>query len=79
MAEGFSRPDSGHRPESRPDSTAADVLVIGAGPVGLALGVGLRLHGVDVLIVDRDQPGRHAPRAAVVFFVLGSVKAGIWT
>ena len=67
MAEGFSRPDSGLRPDSSPDSRAAVVLVIGAGPVGLALGIGLRLHGVDVLVVDRDQPGRHAPRAAVVW------------
>ena len=67
MAEGFSLPDSGLQPDSRPDCATADVLVIGAGPVGLALGVGLRLHGVDVLVVDRDQPGRHAPRAAVVW------------
>ena len=43
------------------------MLVVGAGPVGLMLGVGLRLQGVDVLVVDRVDPGRHAPRAAVVW------------
>ncbi|MFI2486098.1 FAD-dependent monooxygenase [Promicromonospora kroppenstedtii] len=30
-----------------------EVLVVGAGPTGLALACGLRLHGVDVRVVDR--------------------------
>ncbi len=35
--------------------------------MGLALALGLRLHGVEVVVVDRAAPGRHAPRAAVVW------------
>ncbi|HRI64901.1 MAG TPA: FAD-dependent monooxygenase [Polyangium sp.] len=31
-----------------------DVLIVGAGPVGLALGCSLRLHDVDCLVVDRN-------------------------
>lgn len=30
------------------------VLVIGAGPVGLSLAIELRLHGIEVLVVERD-------------------------
>ncbi|KAJ9606692.1 hypothetical protein H2200_008700 [Cladophialophora chaetospira] len=30
------------------------VLVIGAGPVGLSLAIELRLHGVEVLVIERD-------------------------
>ena len=30
------------------------VLVIGAGPVGLSLAIEFRLHGIDVLVVERD-------------------------
>ncbi|OKL56205.1 hypothetical protein UA08_08428 [Talaromyces atroroseus] len=30
------------------------VLVVGAGPIGLSLAIELRVHGVDVLVVDRD-------------------------
>lgn len=61
MADGCSPPDR------HGASAHAQVLVVGAGPVGLMLGVGLSLHGVDVLVVDRADPGRHAPRAAVVW------------
>ncbi|MBE7217352.1 MAG: FAD-dependent monooxygenase, partial [Caulobacteraceae bacterium] len=35
--------------------------------MGLALAVGLKLHGIDVAVVDRAAEGRHAPRAAVVW------------
>ncbi len=45
----------------------ASVLVVGAGPVGLALAIGLRLSGAEVVVIDRDGPGRFAPRAAVVW------------
>lgn len=38
-----------------------DVLVIGAGPTGLMLAAELRLHGVDVLVLDRD----HEPTSQV--------------
>ena len=34
-------------------TTDADVLVVGAGPTGLALAVDLRRRGVDVRLVDR--------------------------
>ena len=67
MAEGFSPPDSLIRELGSPDGPAPCVLVVGAGPVGLALAVGLRLHGVEVVVVDRTAAGRHAPRAAVVW------------
>lgn len=34
----------------------ADVVVVGGGPVGLAVAIELRAHGGDVLVVDRCQP-----------------------
>jgi 2-polyprenyl-6-methoxyphenol hydroxylase-like FAD-dependent oxidoreductase len=37
------------------------VLIVGAGPVGLALAIGLRARGVDVLVVD----AREAPASEV--------------
>jgi 2-polyprenyl-6-methoxyphenol hydroxylase-like FAD-dependent oxidoreductase len=36
----------------------ADVLVVGAGPIGCAVAVALAARGVDVAVVDRDPPGR---------------------
>jgi 2-polyprenyl-6-methoxyphenol hydroxylase-like FAD-dependent oxidoreductase len=49
---------------SLPVST--DVLVVGAGPVGLALGCALSELGVDHVLVDRaESPGQHS-RATVV-------------
>lgn len=47
-----------------PDST--DVLVVGAGPVGLTVAVALRLHGIDVTVIDRQAAGANTSRAAVV-------------
>ena len=44
-----------------------EVLVAGAGPAGLALAIGLRLRGVEVVVVDRAQGPKHEPRAAVVW------------
>ncbi|GGM27782.1 oxygenase [Promicromonospora citrea] len=38
------------------DTAETEVLVVGAGPTGLALACGLRLHGVGVRVVDRS-PG----------------------
>lgn len=32
-----------------------DVIVVGAGPTGLMLAAELRLHGVDVVVVDKDE------------------------
>ncbi|MGZ0149782.1 FAD-dependent oxidoreductase [Kribbella sp. WER1] len=44
----------------------AEVVVVGAGPVGLAVGVGLRLHGHDVVVVDRQAEGTNTSRACVI-------------
>jgi 2-polyprenyl-6-methoxyphenol hydroxylase-like FAD-dependent oxidoreductase len=43
-----------------------EVLVVGAGPVGLAVAVSLAGHGHDVTIVDRQETGANTSRAAVV-------------
>lgn len=44
--------------------TSTDVLVVGAGPVGLTVALELRRHGVDVTVVER--PARRAPFAKAV-------------
>ncbi|MFC4051530.1 FAD-dependent oxidoreductase [Actinomadura syzygii] len=46
--------------------TSTDVLVVGAGPVGLALAAALTSRGVDVVLVDRQAEGANTSRAAVV-------------
>jgi 2-polyprenyl-6-methoxyphenol hydroxylase-like FAD-dependent oxidoreductase len=43
-----------------------DVLVVGAGPVGLAVAASLAGHGHDVTVVDRQPAGANTSRAAVV-------------
>jgi 2-polyprenyl-6-methoxyphenol hydroxylase-like FAD-dependent oxidoreductase len=43
-----------------------DVLVVGAGPTGLATACALRQAGVEALAVDRDASGVNTSRAAVV-------------
>src|SRR5215216_7956137 len=47
-----------------PDRT--EVLVVGAGPVGLAVAASLAGHGHEVTVVDRQVTGAHTSRAAVV-------------
>ena len=47
--------------------TGAGVLIAGAGPAGLALAIGLRLRGVEAVVVDRAEGPKHEPRAAVVW------------
>ena len=47
-----------------PDRT--DVLVVGAGPVGLAVAASLAGHGHDVAVVERQAAGANTSRAAVV-------------
>ena len=47
-----------------PDRT--EVLVVGAGPVGLAVAASLAGHGLDVTVVDRQATGANTSRAAVV-------------
>ena len=39
--------------------SAREVLVVGAGPSGLAAAIALRQHGLDVAVLDR----RHPPTA----------------
>jgi glycine oxidase len=41
-----------------------DVIVIGAGIIGLSLSIELRKRGASVLVVERGQPGREASHAA---------------
>jgi len=41
-----------------------EVLVIGAGPVGLALAIELGTRGVRTLVAERNERGGTAPRAA---------------
>ena len=43
-----------------------EVLVVGAGPVGLALAASLAGHGHEVTVVDRQAAGANTSRAAVV-------------
>jgi 2-polyprenyl-6-methoxyphenol hydroxylase-like FAD-dependent oxidoreductase len=43
-----------------------EVVVVGAGPVGLAVAVGLRLRGHEVVVVDKQAEGTNASRACVV-------------
>ena len=41
-----------------------DVIIIGAGIIGLSLAISLRKQGLRVLIVERGEPGREASHAA---------------
>jgi 2-polyprenyl-6-methoxyphenol hydroxylase-like FAD-dependent oxidoreductase len=43
-----------------------DVLIAGAGPVGLALGAALTRRGVGTVLIDRQPEGANTSRAAVV-------------
>src|SRR4051812_25035987 len=43
-----------------------DVLIIGAGPTGLALAIALKQAGVDYLLIDRLAHGQNTSRAAVI-------------
>src|SRR3712207_3953616 len=43
-----------------------DVVVVGAGPTGLALACGLAARGVEPLVLDRVAQGANTSRAAVV-------------
>lgn len=45
----------------------ADVLVVGAGPVGMTLALGLTNLGLDVRIIDRAPHTKHQARAGVVW------------
>ena len=41
-----------------------DVIIIGGGIIGLSLSIALRKRGVNVLVVEREEPGREASHAA---------------
>ncbi|WP_327719002.1 FAD-dependent oxidoreductase [Streptomyces sp. NBC_00490] len=62
--------------------TQTDVLIVGAGPTGLALGIDLARHGVDALVVEKAEklfPGSRGkgiqPRTMEVFDDLGVLDA----
>lgn len=46
--------------------STTDILIVGAGPTGLALAAELRRRNVDALIVDKQAEGANSSRAAVV-------------
>ena len=52
-----------------PDSRIvdADVLVVGAGPVGLTVAIALLARGRNVIIIDKNNEGDNTSRAAVVY------------
>ncbi|HEU5028799.1 MAG TPA: FAD-dependent oxidoreductase [Spirillospora sp.] len=51
-------------PDELPGTT--DVLIVGAGPVGLALATALARAGVDAVLIDKAAAGANTSRAAVV-------------
>ena len=50
-------------PNSRPLPGRADVLIVGAGPVGLAAAIELGQRGIRTLLVERNDRVGYAPRA----------------
>jgi 2-polyprenyl-6-methoxyphenol hydroxylase-like FAD-dependent oxidoreductase len=65
-----------------PDVMSTDVLIVGAGPTGLTLGIDLARRGVDALVVERAEglfPGSRGkgiqPRTMEVFDDLGVLDA----
>lgn len=44
----------------------AEVLIVGAGPTGLALAVSLAIRGIDAVLVDERPDGQRTSRAAWV-------------
>ncbi len=47
-------------------NTKVDILIVGAGPVGLALAAELRHKGLDALIIDRNRDAAQTSRACVI-------------
>jgi 2-polyprenyl-6-methoxyphenol hydroxylase-like FAD-dependent oxidoreductase len=45
---------------------STDVLVVGAGPVGLTLAAALEARGLDVVLIDKAAEGANTSRAAVI-------------
>lgn len=46
-----------------PTSVPGNVVVIGAGPAGLAAAIELGMRGISCLLIERTERGGHAPRA----------------
>lgn len=44
-----------------------DVVIVGAGPTGLALAVGLRLYGLRVRVLEKQDSGKREARAGIVW------------
>jgi 2-polyprenyl-6-methoxyphenol hydroxylase-like FAD-dependent oxidoreductase len=44
----------------------ADVLIVGAGPTGLTLGLALRRAGLSAIVIDQLEAGQNTSRAAVI-------------
>ncbi|MCC9305933.1 FAD-dependent monooxygenase [Kitasatospora sp. RB6PN24] len=54
------------RSGTRPSRTV-DVVVVGAGPTGLALAIGLRQYGLQVAVLEKEGSGKRQARAGVVW------------
>src|SRR6476659_657805 len=58
-----------------------DVIIIGAGIIGLSLAISLRRQGLRVLIVEGGEPGREASSAAAGMLAAAGaeIPAELWT
>ena len=61
-----------------PDSDA-DVLIVGAGPTGLALAAALTARGVRTTVIDRLVEGANTSRAAVIPSMIRTFSVGLST
>jgi 2,4-dichlorophenol 6-monooxygenase len=50
----------------QPPAIETPVLIVGAGPAGLALSLSLRRYGVDHVLVERHMSTAHTPRAHII-------------
>jgi 3-(3-hydroxy-phenyl)propionate hydroxylase len=54
-------------PDTDTDTTPDRVLVVGAGPVGLSAALGLRAHGLPVVVLEADPEDRERPGSRALF------------